>query len=94
VSGDQTGPSLPESLIQLSQRVRKVQLSRLLLEPEIGETLRKIRLERKWTQRALASRLAISIDWLQKIELGWRDPNPALTDKIKAWLADSNSPVA
>jgi transcriptional regulator with XRE-family HTH domain len=63
------------------------------VEPEIGETLRKIRLERKWTQRALASRLAISMDWLQKIELGRGTPNPPLTDKIKAWLADANGRV-
>jgi len=65
------------------------------VEPEIGPTLRKVRLERKWTQASLATRLGISLDWLQKIELGrYPPPNPELTEKIKAWLADANARLA
>jgi transcriptional regulator with XRE-family HTH domain len=62
-----------------------------LVEPGIGETLRKVRLDRKWTQASLAFRLGISIEWLQRIELGRETPNPGLTEKIKAWLADPNA---
>ena len=61
------------------------------VEAEIGPTLRKARLDRKWTQAALAFRLGISLDWLQKIELGRSAPRPELTEKIKAWLADPNA---
>ena len=51
------------------------------MESEIGPTLRKVRLDRKWTQAALALRLAISLDCLQKIELGRNTPNPELNKK-------------
>jgi len=60
-------------------------------EPEIGQTLRIVRRERKWSQASLAFRLGISTDWLQEIELGQATPNPELTKKIKAWLADPNA---
>jgi transcriptional regulator with XRE-family HTH domain len=63
----------------------------LTVEPEIGPTLRRMRLERKWTQAALAVRLGINLDWLQKIELGSRTPNPELIEKINAWLGDANA---
>lgn len=58
---------------------------------DIGSVLRTTRLDRRWTQKYLAVRLGISIDWLQKIELGKGTPNPALTEKIKAWLDDANA---
>jgi transcriptional regulator with XRE-family HTH domain len=61
------------------------------VESEIGETLRKVRLERKWTQVSLALRLRISLDWLQRIELGTKSPSAELTEKITAWLADANA---
>ncbi|MDX6289488.1 MAG: Helix-turn-helix domain [Blastocatellia bacterium] len=63
----------------------------LSVEPEIGPTLRKVRLERKWTQAALAFRLGISLDWLQRIELSRGTPSPELTKKLNAWLADPNA---
>ena len=61
------------------------------VESEIGPTLRKVRLDWKWTQAALVLRLRISLDWLQRIELGTNTPSPELTEKIKAWLADANA---
>jgi len=61
------------------------------VEPELGPTLRKVRLDRKWTQVALAFRLRISLEYLQRIELGRDTPDCELTKKIKAWLADPNA---
>ena len=58
---------------------------------EIGTELRTARVERRWTQKSLAFRLGISVDWLQRIELGRDNPGPELTKKIKAWIADANA---
>jgi transcriptional regulator with XRE-family HTH domain len=60
-------------------------------ERDIGQTLRQVRLDRKWSQASLAFRLGISQDWLKKIELGQETPTRQLTEKIKAWLADANA---
>ena len=60
-------------------------------QPEIGATLKRMRLERRWTQAALALRLGIAREYLRQIELDLETPSSELEQKIKAWLGDPNA---
>jgi transcriptional regulator with XRE-family HTH domain len=62
-----------------------------LRDPSIATAVREARRNRGWTLKALALRLGISPDLLQKIELGTATPDPELLKNIRAWLADANA---
>jgi transcriptional regulator with XRE-family HTH domain len=54
---------------------------------KLGETIRRVWLEKRWTQQNLARHLGICDDTLRHIELGRRGPKPALEKNIRDWLA-------
>ncbi len=57
-----------------------------------GDVIRAARMDRGWSQQALADHIGVSAAWLSNIESGKRSPSEELRSKLTSWLADSPIP--
>ncbi len=57
-----------------------------------GAAIRAARMDRGWSQQALAEHIGVSAAWLSNVESGKRTPSEELRGKLGAWLADSPLP--
>jgi DNA-binding XRE family transcriptional regulator len=80
-------PPVPEVLpVPRATPTRRLQRRPKMQTPIDGTTIRQIRLERHWSQRALAKHLGITRPYLAQIENGVRSPSSLLAAKVQAWL--------
>ena len=66
---------------QIGRRVREAQ------DRAPQKILRQVRIERGWSQQALAFHLGVCTTTVVNIERGLRTPQPELEKKIREWIA-------
>ena len=87
----ETLPALPHPAPEVfpvprATPTRKPHRRPVMQTPIDGTAIRQIRLERHWSQKALAKHLGITRPYLAQIENGVRSPSSLLAAKVHAWL--------